>query len=440
MLVELKHFDVRGLKVVGAGEEGLCLVGAARVQLEVVAMAQIRVAAAVGVRVVGYFDVVSAAKGRSVARAAVDAVGAGGLDRNEQRHVARIDEAEDERLGVDLVAVGAVPGHLRIAAEHEAQSGLGDDERARPIVALGVEVGGSEAVACRSIDELELASVELAERDELLLRLRRGENARLDHARRVHVLQVAAQLLDSTACTRSGCCFRLVRHELDELIVDELLLELDVELTHLLAQRVALDLNLLPLLLVAVERLQVEVEVLLLQSDLVLEDDLVDGVDVGAERLVRAHVVDALLLAGVELVDELGVVLVDARDVGLALLVYVVLDLLEVLDQVLFVVESRQLVEQSRQVGELLLGHLVLAAVAQAEQVRHVRVARKRAAIRLGQRVHVLAEVALDATGVGGRVVADQHGVDVLAARAMAARQDAHVLVDLVAAVVFAHD
>ena len=49
---------------------------------------------------------------------------------------------------------------------------LDDSERLRTIVALGVEVGSGEAVACGAINDLELPIIELAQCQKVLLRLR----------------------------------------------------------------------------------------------------------------------------------------------------------------------------------------------------------------------------------------------------------------------------
>ena len=106
-----------------------------------------------------------------------------GLAAYQQGRLALVHQAEYERLGILLVAVLRMPRARRVAAEYVAAGRLDERECVRLAVALGVKVGGGEAVSARPIDErillLLAGGVEAAKLLEIALVARR-EDARVD--------------------------------------------------------------------------------------------------------------------------------------------------------------------------------------------------------------------------------------------------------------------
>ena len=387
----MEDFNLGGLKVARAGQIRLGFDGRTAEELEVEAPAEIRVRLVGRVRVIPNDNVVAAAEYRPVRGIAADGILVAGLDGHQQRlaALAAIDQAEQERLRVLFVFARAVPGDGRIAAEDAIVCRAYDRERVRLVVALGVEARCFEAVLCRSVEELELLAAQLAQLDELVLHAIGANNGRVDKTR----VQLAAHALEPSAA-RGARVQR--RPEADRLLANNRLGELVVESAHLAEQEVTIELYVSPLVLVAVECLQREVDALLVEDGRVLGQLALDGGHLALESLFDFGRVHALGLALVHLVQELLVVSAQPVHVRLALYHDVGLQPLEVVEHVAVRVELGKLVEQLRDGAEAALGRVVLAAVLHVEQQRDVLVRHETHSVVVRVRVDLVTEVALD--------------------------------------------
>ena len=209
-----------------------------------------------------------------------------------------------------------------------------------------MEIGGLKSVSTRSIEQLELLAAQLAQLDEVLLHLVATQDRRVDRS----VVKNAAQTLGDTRIARAP------RLEENHMIAEDFLFELVFQRFHSLGRVVALRLNALPLVLVAVKCLDYEVQVVFAQLALVLDERSIDRLQLARQLLVGLHVLQTSDLAFVHLVQQVAIVRRQLLHVGLLVEQDVGLHSLEVVDHEALLVELGQLVEQLCQLVEALLG------------------------------------------------------------------------------------
>ena len=209
-----------------------------------------------------------------------------------------------------------------------------------------MEIGGLKSVSRRSIEQLELLAAQLAQLDEVLLHLVATQDRRVDRS----VVKNAAQTLGDTRIARAP------RLEKNHMIAEDFLFELVFQRFHSLGRVVALRLNALPLVLVAVKCLDYEVQVVFAQLALVLDERSIDRLQLARQLLVGLHVLQTSDLAFVHLVQQVAIVRRQLLHVGLLVEQDVGLHSLEVVDHEALLVELGQLVEQLCQLVEALLG------------------------------------------------------------------------------------
>ena len=294
-----------------------------------------------------------------------------------------------------------------------------------------MKAGRGESISTGSVEQLELLASQVAQVDEVALHLVAVDYLRVDGYR--ERAAYALKLLNVAAvCARS---------EVDHLLADDLLFELFCQRSHLLAQRVALALDVLPLGLVAVECLENEVQLVFVQLALVILERLLDRLQFALQcRVVCVQPTQTLVLSLAHSVHKCLIVVDKLLYVELLLEQDVGLDSLEVVDHVAALVDLGERVEQLRQLVEALLGRLMLSAVAYAQQMRNVIVGKELSAV-VGKIVNLLAEMALDHLSARRCevVVLHQHRVDVSGTRSLATRKNARIGVHAVAAGELAH-
>ena len=425
------------MKVARAGQERLRLDGARFEECEIVAAAEIRVRLHRCIRIAPNDKVVTAAVNGTVRGIAVDRVLVAGFDWNPLGRRVLVDEAEYERLGVDLVVGNrAVPSDGVVGAEDVSAGRSNDCQRLRLVVAPGMKAGRVEAVSTRTIGELEPSAPQLAQLDELVLHREAADCQRVKKA----LVQSTTHSLDNSIATWTRTWPEADPH----LSAHEHLLELVLERLDLVEHGVALGANAPPLGLVAVNSLECDAHVVPLQLALVLRQSVLNRLhDVCTFSIACRQLVQALELVFAHLVRELLVVSDQLLHVVLPLLRDLGLYSLEVVDHELVRLERGQLVEKVCEFGEALGGRLVLLAVLHAQQQRNVLIEWEAASYfrRTRTVVNLVTEVALDLAicVCAALVLFHQHLVDVSGTRAIAARKDARIIVNLTAADEFAH-
>ena len=244
---------------------------------------------------------------------------------------ARLRQAEDERGLVRLERVRLIiPGEARVAAEYATTRRLDDDKRALLVVAFVVEGGGREAVARRSIQQCEgvVGRDEAAQLAQVAFAVWR-QDERVDRAGTLHRAAVALELDLVRA-----------RPEAHRLVADELLEVAALGARYAPLERDTRSLHLHVSLVRRRTTLGISCSWILQRVGCVLASILDILTHSGAKFLVqwwstrrrrqRANALKERSLACAHLVEQLGVVVVEAATLALALASYRLLHLAEV--------------------------------------------------------------------------------------------------------------